>query len=200
MIRPTLHLASASPRRRELLAALGLEFTASAPDVEEIRRDGESPDAMVLRLAIDKAEAVEPGTADLVLTADTAVVLGDTVFGKPGDRDEALAMLAALSGRRHQVMTGVALRSAWATRTAMSITEVRFRKISPDEAVAYWHSGEPADKAGAYAIQGLASVFVESIAGSYSGVVGLPLFETAALLRGAGLDPLDAAHRPGKDG
>ena len=200
MIRPSLHLASASPRRRELLAALGLEFTVSAPDVEEIRLDGESPDAMVLRLAIDKAKAVAPGTADLVLTADTAVVLGDTVFGKPGDREEALAMLAALSGRSHRVMTGVALCGASVTRTAMSVTEVRFRKISPDEAAAYWQSGEPADKAGAYAIQGLASVFVESIAGSYSGVVGLPLYETAALLRGAGLDPLDAPHGPGKDG
>lgn len=194
---PTLHLASSSPRRRELLEALGVEFTAGGVDVEELRRDGETPEAMVLRLAIEKAQAAGTGKADLVLTADTAVVLGDAVFGKPDDRDDALRMLAALSGRTHRVMTGVALRSAKHIETALSITEVRFREILPDEALAYWQSGEPADKAGAYAIQGLGGVFVEAIAGSYSGVVGLPVFETAELLRSAGLELPGRAGRCG---
>lgn len=195
MTTPTLHLASSSPRRRELLAALGVEFTTGGVDTEERRRDGEAPDEMVLRLAVEKARATAAGVADLVLTADTAVVLGNTVFGKPEGRDDALRMLAALSGCTHRVMTGVALRSAERIDTALSVTEVRFREILPDEALAYWQSGEPADKAGAYAIQGLGGVFVESIAGSYSGVVGLPVFETAALLRAAGLDLSGLAER-----
>jgi septum formation protein len=185
---PTLHLASSSPRRRELLMALGVEFSAGGVDTEELRLDGEAPDAMVLRLAVEKAQAAGADLADLVLTADTAVVLGNTVFGKPEGCDDALRMLAALSGQTHRVMTGVALRRADRIDTALSVTEVRFREIRPDEALAYWQSGEPADKAGAYAIQGLGGVFVEAIAGSYSGVVGLPVFETAALLRAAGLD------------
>jgi septum formation protein len=188
MSTPTLHLASSSPRRSELLAALGVQFTAAGVDAEELRRDGESPEDMVLRLAVEKAQAAPAELADLVLTADTAVVLGDTVFGKPAGRDDALKMLSALAGRTHRVMTGVALRSADRIDTALSVTEVRFRKILPDEALAYWQSGEPADKAGAYAIQGLGGIFVEAITGSYTGVVGLPVFETAELLRAAGLE------------
>jgi septum formation protein len=183
-----LHLASQSPRRQEILAALGLEFSAAGVDVEERRMDAEAADAMVLRLAKEKAAAADVDAGTIVIGADTAVVLGDQVFGKPAGREEALAMLAALSGKVHAVMTGVAVRSATGLQAILSTTEVRFREISPDEALAYWQSGEPRDKAGAYAIQGRGGLFVAAISGSYSGVVGLPVFETACLLRDAGLD------------
>ncbi|MDX1498349.1 MAG: Maf family protein [Woeseiaceae bacterium] len=188
MPRPMLHLASSSPRRRELLATFGFDFTVEGVDLEERRLEGEAPPDMVLRLATAKACAAREGGQRLVLGADTAVVLDDRVFGKPADGGDAVAMLTALSGRRHQVLSGVALRAGAAVTTALSVTDVVFRDIRPDEARQYWQSGEPADKAGAYAIQGLGGVFVASIEGSYSGVVGLPIFETAELLRGAGLD------------
>mgnify|MGYP001812700876 FL=1 len=124
----------------------------------------------------------------MVLGADTAVVLDGEVFGKPADQADALRMLAMLSGRRHQVMTGVAVRSGSTVESVLSVTEVEFREIAPDEALDYWQSGEPRGKAGAYAIQGLGGAFVESIAGSYTGVVGLPVFETAELLRSVGIE------------
>ena len=144
---------------------------------------------MALRLAEEKARVA--GVDDLpVLAADTIVVLGDRVFDKPASREDALWMLESLSGRVHRVITGVALWSRETLATAASDTEVRFRDIRPDEALAYWQSGEPRDKAGAYGIQGLGGIFVESIKGSYSGVVGLPVFETAALLRDAGIEVL----------
>jgi septum formation protein len=188
---PTLHLASSSPRRKEILAALGLSFTCVGVDVDEGRLDGESAATMVVRLAEKKARAVAAEGSGIVLGADTAVVLGDEIFGKPESREAALEMLARLSGNTHRVLTGVALNSVQGVRTATSITDVRFREIGPDEALAYWQSGEPCDKAGAYAIQGLGGVFVEAISGSYSGVVGLPVFETARLLRDAGLRVLN---------
>ena len=194
MSTPSLHLASSSPRRREILTALGLSFSAAGVDVDERRLEGEAPEVMVVRLASAKASAATDDVAQLVLGADTAVVLGDVVFGKPRDVDDALSMLARLSGRTHQVMTGVALRRGASLQTALSITAVKFRKIYPDEALSYWHSGEPCDKAGAYAIQGRGGVFVEAIVGSYSGVVGLPAFETARLLREAGLETLIEGH------
>lgn len=181
-----LHLASSSPRRREILAALGLEFSAAGSDVDETRLDGESAGGMVLRLAQAKAEAASGGGI-VVIGADTAVVLGERVFGKPTDEADAVDMLAQLSGRTHQVLTGVAVRGDGQTRAVLSSTDVRFREIRQDEARSYWQSGEPADKAGAYAIQGLGGVFVEGISGSYSGVVGLPVFETVALLEKAGI-------------
>jgi septum formation protein len=187
---PKLHLASSSPRRREILSALGLTFSTGAVDVDERRLGGEPPDAMVLRLARAKAIASGGRTASLVLGADTAVVLGEQVFGKPEDGAAAVEMLARLSGRTHSVLTGVALSTPEGIMTGLSATEVRFREIRPDEARAYWQSEEPRDKAGAYAIQGLGGIFVESISGSYSGVVGLPVFETAELLRQAGLEVL----------
>ena len=145
---------------------------------------------MVLRRARDKARAGAPRTPALVIGSDTAVVLGDEIFGKPRDEADALDMLARLSGRTHQVLTGVAVWDGQAMRCALSSTDVRFREIGPDEALAYWQSGEPADKAGAYAIQGRGGVFVENIAGSYSGVVGLPVYETMALLQEAGISVL----------
>ncbi len=185
-----LIVATASPRRIELLRTLGVEFRAQAADVDETPLPGEAADAMVLRLAALKALAIGSGDRQIVLGADTAVVLDGEIFGKPRDRADALRMLGRLSGRSHEVKSAVAVHCRGAVRSALSCTRVRFREIRPDEALRYWHSGEPRDKAGAYAIQGLGGVFVESISGSYTGVVGLPLFETAELLREAGLDLL----------
>ena len=184
---PILHLASTSPRRREILASLNLDFTVVHVDVDETPLDGEGPDGMVLRLAVAKVEAAAIGPGHVSLGADTVVVIDGRILGKPADEADCLAMLAALSGRGHKVLTGVALGGAGGTRTALSATDVYFREISRDEALAYWQSGEPCDKAGAYAIQGLGGAFVERIEGSYSGVVGLPVFETLALLNKAGL-------------
>lgn len=185
-----LHLASTSPRRRELLAALEVDFSVIHVDVDETPLADESPADMVLRLAVAKAEAAPVAGADLVLGADTAVVVDDEALGKPVDEADCLRMLALLSGRAHEVVTGVALRSGDHTWQVLSSTEVYFREISRDEALAYWQSGEPCDKAGAYAIQGLGGVFVEQIKGSYSGVVGLPVFETVKLLRDSGFEVL----------
>ena len=189
---PHLHLASSSPRRRQILEALGLEFTAAGADVDETPVAGEPAEAMVLRLAEAKARAGGKDAATVVIGADTAVVLDGAMFGKPRNRADALAMLAALSGRRHRVLTGVAVKSPQGITSVLSTSEVEFREIDPDEAQAYWQSGEPADKAGAYAVQGLGGVFVSSIAGSYSGIVGLPVFETTALLKRAGIDVMTA--------
>jgi septum formation protein len=211
---PDLVLASASPRRRELLAQLGLRCRVLVPDLDERPREGESPSDYVLRLAQDKAEAgarlaadIEDARALPVVAADTAVVIDGQPLGKPSDADAAIAMLTMLSGREHQVLTGVAVVRAFAqapenhvdthedcptgsSATALSASRVRFRAISPGEAAAYWATGEPADKAGGYGIQGLGALFVEEIHGSFSGVVGLPLFETARLLERFGLELL----------
>ncbi len=187
MVDPKLHLASQSPRRQDILRSLGLSFTAAGVDVDEQRLQGELPEAMALRLSRAKAMAAEVDPSRIVVGADTLVVLEEVVFGKPKDREECLQMLASLSGRTHRVMTGVAVLASAEVQTVVSITEVKFREISPDEALAYWQSGEPCDKAGAYAIQGRGGIFVEAISGSYSGVVGLPIFETSQLLRNAGL-------------
>ncbi len=189
---PVLHLASASPRRAELLRALGLQFTQGGADLDERRLPDEPPADMVLRLAADKARAVQHDS--VIVAADTAVVLGDRVFGKPTGEDDAVDMLQALSARAHTVMTGVAVRHGDSLHTVCSATEVRFRAISEDEMHRYWRTGEPRDKAGAYAVQGLGGLFVESLAGSYSGVVGLPVYETAELLKRAGVDVLQDYH------
>ena len=187
MADPKLHLASQSPRRKDILRSLGLSFTAAGVDVNEKRLQRELPEAMALRLSRAKAMAADVDRSRIVVGADTLVVLEDMVFGKPKDRDECLEMLASLSGQTHRVLTGVAVLASGKVQTVVSATEVKFREISPDEALAYWHSGEPCDKAGAYAIQGRGGIFVEAISGSYSGVVGLPVFETSQLLRNAGL-------------
>lgn len=170
---------------------MGLEFSASGVDVDERQHPGEAADIMVVRLAAAKTCAVPVDTGTVVLGADTAVVLDGEVFGKPANREDALRMLGRLSGRQHQVMTGVAVRSGHETKRALSVTEVTFRDIGPDEALDYWQSGEPQGKAGAYAIQGRGGAFVASIAGSYTGVVGLPVLETAELLRWAGIEVPD---------
>ncbi|HEV2333850.1 MAG TPA: nucleoside triphosphate pyrophosphatase [Gammaproteobacteria bacterium] len=185
-----LYLASASPRRRQLLGQLRLSFEVRVADVDETPRPGELPADYVLRLARTKAESVarklgQP--AARVLAADTAVVLGDVILGKPKDREDGLAMLGSLSGRVHVVLSAIALWHDGELDTALSTSEVSFRTIAADEATAYWETGEPADKAGAYGIQGLGAVFVERLQGSYSGVMGLPLFEAAALLHRAGM-------------
>lgn len=185
-----LHLASSSPRRREILEALGLEFSVQAVDVDESRHAHESAQEMVLRLATAKAAAADVEASCLVIGSDTAVVLDGDVLGKPADEDDAIAMLLRLSGRQHSVLTGVALRGPDGVRTALCATDVSFREISRDEALAYWQSGEPRDKAGAYGIQGRGGAFVMAIRGSYSGVVGLPVYETVQLLQAAGMDIL----------
>ena len=192
MTKPSLILASSSPRRREILDAMGLVFTVGTVAVDESLRQGEAASDMVVRLASTKAAAIGRAEEQIIIGADTAVVLGDEIFGKPADADDALRMLSRLSGQTHQVMTGVAVVSEKGMKTDHSVTDVRFREISADEARHYWQSGEPEDKAGAYAIQGRGGVFVEAIMGSYTGVVGLPVFETARLLREAGLEILSA--------
>ncbi|MDX1480588.1 MAG: Maf family protein [Woeseiaceae bacterium] len=187
-----LHLASASPRRRELLGTLRLEFTWAGVDIDESPLADEAPADMVLRLATLKASAGAAASPDarVVIGSDTAVVLEEHCFGKPRDQADAAAMLAALSGRTHDVLTGVAVLGDGRLQKALSRSAVTFRDIDPEEARHYWHSGEPVDKAGGYAIQGLGGVFVAAIAGSYSGVVGLPVYETAALLAHAGIPVL----------
>jgi len=185
---PQLYLASKSPRRREILRSLGIDFEISGVETDETPLQGESAEDLVSRLATAKAEAATG--LDYVLGSDTVVVLGDRMLGKPTDADDAVEMLLALSGRSHRVLTGVALKTPQGTRTVLSATDVRFREIGRDEAIRYWQSGEPADKAGSYGIQGLGGIFVESINGSYSGVMGLPVFETVELLRSAGIEVL----------
>ncbi len=184
-----LILASRSPRRRQLLAQTGVAFEMAAPDVGEATRSGETPESYVTRLAEAKARAI--GRTDdrelVVLGADTTVVLGGRIMGKPAGSAEAARMLADLAGREHRVLTAVAVRRGVDLSTTVVSTDVRMTPMTPDEIEWYAASREPLDKAGAYAIQGLGGLFVESISGSYSNVVGLPLAETARLLRGAGV-------------
>lgn len=187
MTESVLHLASASPRRVEILTTLGLPFTAAGADIDETPKPGEDVHDMVARLALAKAQAAAREHAGPVLGSDTAVALEGEIFGKPRDEHDALQMLSRLSGRTHQVLTGVALVIDGRVLQDLSVSNVTFRVIQADEARQYWHSGEPEGKAGAYAIQGLGGVFVKSISGSYSGVVGLPVFETARLLQLAGI-------------
>lgn len=187
---PTLLLASSSPRRQEILLSLGLSFSIQRVEIDESRVQGESPEQMVLRLAVGKANAANVATDQVAIGADTAVILGERVLGKPRDREQGVDMLLSLSGRVHSVLTGVAVRSQAGMETALSSTDVMFREIDQDEARRYWQSGEPRDKAGGYGIQGLGGVFVAAINGSYTGVMGLPVFETAALLEAAGIEAM----------
>lgn len=183
-----VYLASASPRRRELLRQIGVPFRVIGADIDEGVRSGETAIQYVARLAAEKAEAGWRCAADApVLAADTAVVLDGKTLGKPGGRPEAAQMLLQLSGRTHEVLTAVALKTQSGIEVRISHSWVTFRAIEPAEASAYWDTGEPRDKAGAYAIQGAAAVFIAELRGSYSGVMGLPLFETAALLQAAGV-------------
>jgi septum formation protein len=185
---PVLCLASASPRRRDLLWQIGVPHKAVPADLDEQVRPGESPHDYVERLALEKAMIVRNRGEPLpVLAADTAVVLEGTIYGKPADRADALATLGKLSGRVHQVITAVALATERSAEVRVGAASVRLRELTLAERDAYWQTGEPRGKAGGYAVQGFGAVFVESLSGSYTAVVGLPLAETAALLHAAGL-------------
>lgn len=183
MNKPSIILASASPRRQELLNQIGVCYTVCAVEIDETPLVNELPLAYVQRLAAEKSAAcvAKLQTTLPVLAADTAVILGDRIMGKPKDKEDALNMLRLLSGKTHQVYSAISLRGSDHDQ-AVNITDVTFKNLGEQEILDYWHSGEPVDKAGAYAIQGKGSVFVVSISGSFSGVVGLPLYETAQLL------------------
>ena len=186
-----IFLASGSPRRRDLLQQIGVSFQVIGIELDETARADEAPVAYVSRLAEAKAAAGWQRSRDLgnapVLAADTAVVLDGRILGKPGNMKDAIGMLLELSSRTHEVLTAVAVRTASGTQLKISRSMVTFRSIDAAEARDYWETGEPRDKAGAYAIQGYAAVFIADLKGSYSGVMGLPLFETAELLQKAGI-------------
>jgi len=196
----SIYLASRSPRRRELLGHIGVRFhlllfrnrPGAAPDIDESPQPGEDPRDYVMRLARAKAAAGWKRMQERnlprapVLAADTTVALEGRIFGKPRDRADAERMLAALSGRRHEVLTAVALQFDDEVETALSVSDVQFRELAQDEIRAYVATGESDDKAGGYAIQGRAALFVAEIRGSQSGIVGLPLYETAQLLQKMG--------------
>jgi septum formation protein len=187
-IRPVLRLASASPRRRQLLDLIGVPHVVTPSDIDETPRRSEPADEYVMRLAREKAEAVWARHGDLpVLAADTTVVIDGEILGKPESEAQAATMLGKLSGREHLVHTGFALCTTQPVKVLIATTRVSFTTLTPAQIHAYWMSGEPQGKAGAYAIQGLGAVFVSNIAGSYTGVMGLPLFETAELLRKSGI-------------
>ncbi|MDO9065264.1 MAG: Maf family protein [Sulfuricella sp.] len=199
-----IYLASRSPRRRELLAQIGVGFEllllrddpARGKDVDESPLPGENPHDYVLRVSNAKAELGLQRVQQRrlphfpVLAADTAVVLNDRIMGKPANRDEAMEMLQALSGKRHEVLTAVAVANAGRIEQKLSASIVQFGKLTDHAVRRYAMTGEPLDKAGAYAIQGHAAAFIEKIEGSYSGVMGLPLYETAELLAGFGIEVL----------
>lgn len=196
----SIYLASRSPRRRELLGHIGVKFhlllfrnrAGAAPDIDEAPQPGEDPRDYVMRLARAKAAVGWKRMLERnlplapVLAADTTVALEGRIFGKPQDRADAERMLAELSGRRHEVLTAVALQFDDEVETALSVSDVQFRSLAADEIRAYVATGESDDKAGAYAIQGRAALFVAEIRGSQSGIVGLPLYETAQLLQRMG--------------
>jgi septum formation protein len=184
--KPLIYLASASPRRSALLAQIGIAHQVAPVTVDESVAGVEAPETYVTRLAALKAETLWRRLAEPerlpVLGSDTTVVVDESILGKPADEDECVRMLQRLSGRTHQVHTAVALRSAAGSDVRLSVSEVTFRELSMTEMRSYWRTGEPADKAGGYAVQGRAAIFISRIAGSYSGIMGLPLFETAELL------------------
>jgi septum formation protein len=183
-----LRLASASPRRRQLLDLIGVPHVVTPADIDETPQPGERADRYVVRLAREKAAAVWATRRDLpVLGSDTTVVIDQDILGKPESEADATAMLTRLSGRTHVVHTGIALFADTGEYFGLSSTQVQFAHLTPDQIRAYWASGEPQGKAGAYAIQGLGAVFVSSISGSYTGVMGLPLYETAEMLHAAGI-------------
>ena len=182
---PHFILASSSPRRQELLATAGVEFSCQPADIDESAHVGEAPDNYVQRMAREKAAVVAAKQMDAsycVLAADTSVIIDGEILGKPADYGEAMAYLSRLSGRRHQVITAVCLQTEAGVSTHSEETTVQFAQLSQEQCEAYLATDEPWDKAGAYAIQGLGGAFVERIEGSYSNVVGLPLAQTLQLL------------------
>ncbi|MBM6549844.1 Maf family protein [Marinomonas ostreistagni] len=194
-------LASASPRRKELLSNLVNEFEIKPADIDETPYALEQPQEYVVRMAREKAEAAiakhQLSHRDIVIASDTSVVLGERILGKPEDFAHAQEMLRALSGRSHEVMTSICVCNGGLNRvaTANVISQVDFRELSDVEIAQYWATGEPADKAGAYAIQGLGGMFVKHIAGSFSAVVGLPVYEVTQLLNEFGVSPLKEKSR-----
>lgn len=189
-------LASASPRRKELLSTLVNEFSVMPADIDETPFPLEQPDEYVVRMAREKAEAIanRPNLShrDIIIASDTSVVLGEEILGKPYGFEHAQQMLRALSGQKHQVMTSLCVCNGGLNRVATCnvVSEVEFRDISDLEIEQYWRTGEPADKAGAYAIQGLGAMFVKHMSGSFSAVVGLPVYEVTQLLSEFGVSPL----------
>lgn len=189
---PQIYLASSSPRRRELLDQLGMRYAVLATDVDETVQAGEGAEEHVIRLALAKAAAGwarVAGAGIPVLGADTVVVQNNQIMGKPANQAQGLAMLRRLSGHTHRVLTAVAVVRGELRRVLVSSSEVSFRKLRDSECIAYWETGEPWDKAGGYAIQGLGGLFVCRLVGSYSGVMGLPLYETGTLLQDFSVAP-----------
>jgi len=188
-----IYLASASPRRRELLEQIGVRYRLLKSDIPELPEAGESARDFVIRMAIEKAQAgkgyIDSYTHKPVLGADTAVVVDNEILGKPRDKAHGLDMLARLSGRSHEVISAVALMGE-EMNTRLNVSRVSFRQTSAAEREKYWQTGEPKDKAGAYGIQGKAAIFINGLEGSYSAVMGLPLYETSELLEQAGIKPL----------
>jgi septum formation protein len=182
-----IYLASASPRRSALLTQIGIPHRVQPVRLDERLHCGENPAAYVERLAAAKAAALwaqlPPAERRPVLGADTTVAIDGAILGKPEDEQDGMRMLRLLSGRTHHVYTAIALRHAGGCASRVNLSEVSFRVLDEAECAAYWRSGEPADKAGGYAVQGLAALFIERIAGSYSAIMGLPLYETGELLR-----------------
>lgn len=185
----SLILASASPRRRDLLSLLGWPFSVKVPSVDETFLPSESPQDAVVRLAVKKASSVSLDLEDsLVVAADTVVVLDGDVLGKPSSKDEAFSMVKSLSGKTHLVMTGVAVSSGGVVKGELEITSVCFRDLDDDQIQAYVDTGEGADKAGAYGIQGLGALLVRRIEGDYFNVVGLPLSRLSSMVESLGCD------------
>ena len=188
---PDIYLASNSPRRRELLDQIGVRYAWLDSGVDEARHSEEAAEVHVLRLALSKARAGLSSIGERpllpVLGADTIVVLDDAILGKPQTFEQGMEMLERLSGRTHRVLTAVALVDGEREASRLSVSNVSFREVAADEAQRYWETGEPWDKAGGYAIQGRGAIFIERLEGSYSGVMGLPLFETAHLLEEFGI-------------
>jgi septum formation protein len=181
-----LILASASPRRAEILQQIGVDFRVVPADIDETLLPQESAIDYVQRMALEKAKHVIDSIAEdsaIVLGSDTTVVLNSKIYVKPRNKEDGMAMLAALSGNTHQVLTAVAMGNKQRCLVKLSSTDVKFRDIDSKECLDYWNTGEPCDKAGGYAIQGLGAVFVEKITGSFSGVVGLPIEKTSQLLQ-----------------
>ncbi len=196
----TLILASQSPRRKTLLAQLGYSFTVQASNIDETLVAEESPADYVLRLAIEKAQKIFltlPNTtkkSTVVLGSDTSVVMNDTILGKPENLKDCINTLSLLSDKQHEVLTAVAVVSDGKITTQLVTTKVTFKALTLSEIQAYWQTGEPQDKAGSYAIQGIAGQFIKTISGSYSAVVGLPLYETAELLTQFALPKIDTQN------
>jgi nucleoside triphosphate pyrophosphatase len=188
LTKPQLILASSSPRRRELLDQIQVSYKVLPVNIDESQLPGETAEQFVKRLATEKAEAAyRQNPHCIALGSDTIMVIGSSILGKPENKAHGIEILSLLSGNTHQVMTAVAVHSSEYKACAMSVSEVEFAALTGQQIEAYWETGEPEDKAGAYGVQGIAAQFIKKISGSYSGIMGLPLFETAQLLEKSGI-------------